>query len=95
MCDSHADSVYTHICHPPYQDWTIAHGHLRLNHSHSSSHQFETQGTKTQAKTWLTVLHRRQQQTSQPKQSISSTYHFLQLQKILPDRFPVMHSVQN
>ena len=36
-----------------------------------------------------------QQQTSQPKQSIISTYHYLQLQKILPDRFPVTHSVQN
>ena len=24
-----------------------------------------------------------------------STYHYLQLQKILPDRFPVTHSVQN
>ena len=36
-----------------------------------------------------------QQQTSQPKQSIISTYHYLQLQKIFPDRFPVTHSVQN
>ena len=36
-----------------------------------------------------------QWQTSQPKQSIISTYHYLQLQKILPDRFPVTHSVQN
>ena len=24
-----------HIFHPPYQDLTIAHGHLRTNHSHS------------------------------------------------------------
>ena len=60
------------------------------------SHQFETQGTKTQAKSWLTVLHRHNQwQTSQPKQSIISTYHYVQLQKILPDRFPVTHPVQN
>ena len=36
-----------------------------------------------------------QQQTSQPKQSIISTFHYPQLQKILPDIFPVTHSVQN
>ena len=24
-----------HTFYPPYQDWTIAHGHLRTNHSHS------------------------------------------------------------
>ena len=23
------------LFHPPYEDWTIAHGHLRTNHSHS------------------------------------------------------------
>ena len=38
MCGSHADSVYTHIFYPPYQDWTIAHGHLMTNHNHSFFH---------------------------------------------------------
>ena len=36
-----------------------------------------------------------QWQTSQAKQSIIITYHYLQLQKMLLDRFLVTHSVQN
>ena len=51
-----------HIRTGPYQDWTISGlDHCTWspqNKSQSvSSHQFETQGTKTQAKSWLTVIH--------------------------------------
>ena len=52
-----------------------------------SSHQVETQGTKTQTKSWLTVLPttRSIANTHQPKQSIMNTSHNVYLQKILPD----------
>ena len=36
-----------------------------------------------------------QWQTSQAKQSIIITYHYVQLQKMLLDRFLVTHAVQN
>ena len=62
-----------------------------------SSRQFETQGTKTQAKIWLTVLHRTQSIANIPAKTVNNSHIslYLQLQKILPDRFPVTHSVQN
>ena len=62
-----------------------------------SSHQFETQGTKTQAKSWLTVTHKTQSTANIPakRSQLLAQYHYLQLQKMLPDRFPVTHSVQN
>ena len=37
-----------------------------------SSHQFETQGTKTQAKSWLTVLHRTQSTANIPAKTVNN-----------------------
>ena len=37
-----------------------------------SSHQFETQGTKTQAKRWLTVLHRTQSIANIPAKTVNN-----------------------
>ena len=59
------------LAYSPYQDWIIAHVYFvirfvhRVNRTRStqdesqsvSSHQVEMQGTKTQVKSWLTVLH--------------------------------------
>ena len=37
-----------------------------------SSHQFETQGTKTQAQSWLTVLHRTQSIANIPAKTVNN-----------------------
>ena len=87
----------SYIFHPPYQDWTIAHGHLRTNHNHSfftpvwSARNQNTSKKLAHCYTQNTINSKHPSQ----KHSIISTYHYLQLQKILPDRFPVKHSVQN
>ena len=78
-----------HIFHRPYQDWTIAHSHLGTNHSHSFftpvRNARNQNASKKQKAGSLFYSEHNQWQTSQPKQSIISTYHCLQLQKILPD----------
>jgi len=65
------------------QTHKITSGQIRV-----SSHRFETQGIKTQAGSLFYTEHN-QQQTSQPKQLIISTFHYLQMQKWLPDRVPI------
>ena len=37
-----------------------------------SSHQFETRGTKTQAKSWLTVIHRTQSIAKVPAKTVNN-----------------------
>ena len=59
--------------------------------SHKSQSQFLTSKKLAHCSTQNTVNSKHPSQ----KQSTISTYHKLQLQKILPDRFPVTHSVQN
>ena len=39
-----------------------------------SSHQFGTQGTKTQAKSWLTVLHRTQSIANIPAKTVNNQH---------------------
>ena len=60
MCGSHVDSVYIiyvihHIRTGPLH--MVTSGQITVT---VSSHQFETQGIKTQANSWLTVIHRTQ-----------------------------------
>ena len=98
VCDSHADSVY----YISYISSTISGlDHCTWSPQDKSQSQFFHTSLKRkepkhkQKAGSLFYTEHNQQQTSQPKQSTISTYHYLQLQKILPDRFLVTHSVQN
>ena len=93
MWDSHADLDYTRISFA-ISGLDTAHGHLRTKHSHSFFTPFRNTSNQNASKN---LAHCSTQNTINSKhpsqQSIISTYHYLQLQKILPDRFPVTHSV--
>ena len=83
MCDSHADSVLLiyfihHIRTGPMH--TVTSGQITVT---VPSHQFEMQGTKTQAKSWLTVLHKH---TINPSQNS----HWATARTVVADRFSVL-----
>ena len=93
MCGSHADSVYiiyfiNHIRTGPLH--TVTSGQTTVTPVRNARNQ-NTSKKLAHCYTQNTINSKHQES----KQSIISTYHYLQLQKILPDRFPVMHSVQN
>ncbi len=72
MCDSHADSVYIiyfihHIRTGPLH--MVTSGQITVT---VSSHQFEMQETKSQAKSWLTVLHRTQSIANIPAKTVNN-----------------------